>query len=78
MNNDTSESVFDKLLEGEANDDENNRGETIAAAVAAAVAPKSAKKKIVSWNIPVYAFFLLAKEIQETNLWMKFVEEIKC
>lgn len=45
VNNDTAESVFDKLLEGEANDEENNRGETIAAAVAAAVAPKSAKKK---------------------------------
>lgn len=47
MNNDASESVFDKLLEGEANNEENNRDETIAAAVAAAVAPKSVKKKIV-------------------------------
>lgn len=51
VNNDTSESIFDKLLEGETNNEENDRGETIAAAVAAAVAPKSAKKKSVRLNI---------------------------
>lgn len=51
QNNDTSESVFDKLLEGEANHEENDRGDAVAAAVAAAVAqpsPKPIKKKIVS------------------------------
>lgn len=61
LNNESPESVFDKLLEGETNNEENNRGETIAAAVAAAVAPKSVKKKAVrpylfSTNIKVQIY----------------------
>lgn len=57
LNNDTPESVFDKLLEGETNNEE-NRGETIAAAVAAAVAPRAGES-----NNKVSNSFLLSFQV---------------
>lgn len=45
LNNETSESVFDKLLEGESNHEENSRVDPVAAAVAAAVAQTTSKPK---------------------------------
>lgn len=48
-------------MEGETNNEENNRGDTIAAAVAAAVAPKSVKKKTVSQQLKAYVFLELKK-----------------
>lgn len=51
LNNDTTESVFDKIKLEETNHEENDRGDVVAAALAAAVAQpptKAIKKKIVS------------------------------
>ncbi|XP_055307239.1 cytokine-like nuclear factor N-PAC [Sitodiplosis mosellana] len=71
QNNDASESVFDKLLEGEANHEENDRGDAVAAAVAAAVAqpsPKPVKKKIVSGLLKRYSEGINIKKVMILSL----------
>lgn len=58
--NDNTESEFDKLLENQTNNEENNREDVIKAAVAAAVnlpPIKSVKKKTVrASSIPMFKF----------------------
>lgn len=63
-NNESVESVFDKLLEGETNHEDNDRGDAVAAAVAAAVAqptPKPAKKKTVRKSFSMTELILLVR-----------------